>query len=57
MKNSFIKKIGIAVAAFAITFSTLAQADANYVPKDPKTDNLLTGGKTRFCWSSTGSKI
>ncbi len=46
MKYSFLNKLVIAVAAIIITFSVNAQADANFVPKDPKTDNLLTGENT-----------
>lgn len=39
-------KIAIAVATMAVTLTTLAQPDANFTPKDPKTDNLLTGENT-----------
>ncbi len=44
MNNS--RNILIAAAAFLISFSTWAQPDANFVSKDPKTDNLLTGDNT-----------
>lgn len=46
MKYSFSNKLVVAVAAIAISFASFAQADANYVPKDPKKDNLLTGENT-----------
>lgn len=44
MSNS--NRIMLAAAAFMISISSWAQPDANFVPKDPKTDNLLTGENT-----------
>jgi nicotinamidase-related amidase len=47
MKNYNTMKLLVAGFLIMITASSFAQsADANYVPKDPKTDNLLTGENT-----------
>ena len=47
MKNYNTKKLLVAGFLIMITASSFAQsADAIYVPKDPKTDNLLTGENT-----------
>ncbi len=46
MKQTNNNRLVIFLAAWAMTFIGFAQPGSNYLPKDPKTDNLLTSENT-----------